>query len=284
MQISKHLHHLKIPFQVPISPEIRLDRFVNILLLYGETEVVMIDSGVAGAEGIILLYLRQSGRQISDLREMILSHSHPDHIGAARLIQAETGCLVHAHPAERDWIEDPDLQARIRPVPGFHSLVGGPVSVDRQIEDGSEIEFGSGLIARAIHTPGHSPGSISLQIPTDSAIFTGDAIPVPGDLPIFTNWQDSIDSLNQLEPLIRETEILLSSWAAPVVGARKDEIVPRSLAWLHRIKETVIGVSREIEGSDDDPLALCRATCARLNLPPVAVNPLVARSFAACLS
>lgn len=283
MQLSKHLHLLKIPFQIKLSPAVKLDRFVNVLLVYGEKEVGLIDSGVAGAEAAIFAYLHQTGRRSNSLKKLFLSHSHPDHLGAARAIQAETGCQIYAHPAERAWIEDTERQGRERPVPGFDDLVGGPVQVDHLLEDGDLIEIGAGIPINIRHTPGHSPGSISLHFPGESAIFTGDALPLPGALPIFSDWQASVASLTGLKPLLRDNELLLSSWAEAVRGRRQEESLAAALAWLARIKGAVTTAAREKMGADD-PLALCRATCASLGLPPLAVNPLVARSFAACLS
>lgn len=44
MQLSDHLHLLKIPFTIPLNPETTISRYVNVLLVYGKTEIVLIDS------------------------------------------------------------------------------------------------------------------------------------------------------------------------------------------------------------------------------------------------
>jgi glyoxylase-like metal-dependent hydrolase (beta-lactamase superfamily II) len=281
MQVSEHLHILKIPFQVPISPELKLDRFVNVLLVYGESEVILVDSGVAGAEEIIFSYLTATGRSPAEVKRMILSHSHPDHLGAARTIKKKTGCRIHAHPAERPWIEDTARQYKERPVPGFNQLVGGSVPVAVLLENGDRIKIDRDVALEVIHTPGHSPGSISLHFPAYSAVFTGDAIPVPHDLPIFTDWHQSSDSINRIKALPK-TKLLLSSWAGPAEDGGKDEAIAAGLDWLRKIKDAVDEVAgRNLP--DQDPLELCRIVCAKLALPPAAVNPLVAKSFASCL-
>jgi glyoxylase-like metal-dependent hydrolase (beta-lactamase superfamily II) len=46
-------------------------------------------------------YIRSTGRDPSEIVLIILTHSHPDHIGAARAIKQLTGCSIAAHPAER---------------------------------------------------------------------------------------------------------------------------------------------------------------------------------------
>ena len=90
-----------------------------------------------------------------------LTHAHPDHIGAVRAIREATGCSIAAHPAERAWIEDVELQNRERPVPGFAMLVGGSVHLDHELVDGDCIGPGETQAGemQVFHTPGHSPGS-----------------------------------------------------------------------------------------------------------------------------
>ena len=197
MRISEHVHLLKVSFQIPVAPDRYLDRIVNIFAIYGEKSVILVDSGVAGTESQILEYLAASGWQARDLQLLVLTHAHPDHIGAAAPLQKLTGCRVAAHPAARIWIEDTDRQGAERPVPGFHTLVAGPVKVDRLLNDGDRLDL-DGLILEVLHTPGHSSGSISLHLPQERVLICGDAVPMPGNLPIFTNLQASIDTLARL--------------------------------------------------------------------------------------
>jgi metal-dependent hydrolase (beta-lactamase superfamily II) len=104
-------------------------------LIYGK-KIYLIDTGVATSEKIIFDYIRKTGRNPEDISLIILTHSHPDHIGAAHEIKRATGSTIAAHHGERSWIEDVELQHRERPVPCFHSLVGGSVMIDRILENG----------------------------------------------------------------------------------------------------------------------------------------------------
>ena len=61
MQVSEHVHALKIPFQVKLPNGIVLDRFVYAYLIYGK-DVCLVDSGVAGSENLIFDYLKKTGR------------------------------------------------------------------------------------------------------------------------------------------------------------------------------------------------------------------------------
>lgn len=273
MQITPHIHSLTIPFTVP-APSGPIPRSANVFFVCAD-KVTLIDTGVAGAEEKIFAYLRSIGRTPEEISLLLLTHSHPDHIGAARAIMEATGCRVAAHGAERSWVEDTGLQERERPVPGFQTLVGGPVPVTTELADGDLLDLGSGLHLEALHTPGHSAGSLSFWAPAEKTVITGDAVPLPGDMPIFDDWQGAVDSLERLRAL--DPQWLLSAWDEPRQGDAVQKRLDEGLAWLRRIRAAV----REIGAAE--PMELCRRAVAALELPPFAANPLVARSFMSCL-
>ncbi len=280
MQIVPFIHALRHPFTIPVGPGIALDRFVYSYLVYGET-ITLIDTGVAGCETRIFDYIRSTGRSPAEITRIVLTHSHPDHIGAARTIQDVTGCHIAAHPAERAWIEDVELQNRERPVPGFATLVSGPVQVDHLITDGDTTEPDAihGWELEVIHTPGHSPGSISLFMHGNGALFSGDAVPVAGDLPVYDDALASMQSLRRLRdhPGIR---LLLSAWDDPKTGDETYRQMDRAAEYLQTIHDAVR--ANAAHGSSD-PMELARTTAAAIGLPPEAVQPLLARTFAANL-
>lgn len=277
MQITPLIHVITIPFSVP-APAGPIPRSVNAFLIRGD-RITLIGSGVAGAEERIFAALHPAATGPEGIDQLILTHSHPDHLGAARAIRMASGCRVLAHAAERSWIEDTDRQERERPVPGFRTLVGGPVAVDTPLLGGETVTVDRSLTLQVLHTPGHSPGSISLWCPEQRALFCGDAVLLPGDMPIFDDYGAAVDSLRRLAA--REPAWLLSAWDRPRQGAEAQEMLGESLLWLERIHRTV----QRIAGDDGsgDRMELCRRAVAELGLPPFAVNPLVARSISACL-
>ncbi|MFH1707525.1 MAG: MBL fold metallo-hydrolase [Planctomycetota bacterium] len=117
MQVTGPIHALRIPFQVPIAPGKVLDRFVYTFLVVGD-RITLIDSGVAGAEQVILDYIHGLGREARDTALLVLTHSHPDHVGAARGVKAATGCAVAAHGAEQAWSRTPTGRTASGPCPG----------------------------------------------------------------------------------------------------------------------------------------------------------------------
>ena len=280
MLITPSIHALRHTFKIPAAPGITLNRFVYSYLIFGET-IILIDTGVAGCEKQIFDYIRSTGRDPSEIALIVLTHAHPDHIGAARAIQGATGCSIAAHPAERAWIEDVELQNRERPVPGFTTLVGGPVQLDFELVDGDSIETDETRAGelQVLHTPGHSPGSISLFMHSEGALISGDAIPVVGDLPIYDDAPASVLSVKRLRGLTG-TGVLLSAWDEPRKGDEAYRQMDRALEYLRKIHETVL---TSAGAGSPDIMELTRTTAAALGLPPQAANPLLARTIAANL-
>jgi hydroxyacylglutathione hydrolase len=279
MQITDHVHALKIPFQITDPSGQKIPRFVYAFLIYGK-EICLIDSGVAGSEKIILDYLKRTGKSPEEIKRLILTHAHPDHVGAAAAIKRISGCTVAAHAAEKAWIEDVDLQAKERPVPGFFSLVGGSVPVDQTLQDGEVLHLEGGLALQVLHIPGHSPGSLSLWLAEDGALFSADAVPIAGDMPIFQDILASVRSVQRLAS-IPEIKHLLAAWDEPRRGSEAYHIMDEGLQYMQRIHSNVLKVAGANPGIS--PMELCLRTLELLGLPPIMANPLVAASFQASL-
>lgn len=278
MQITPAIHALRHPFKIPVAPGIGIDRFVYSFILAGET-ITLIDTGVAGCENSIFDNIRSIGRDPDEISLIILTHSHPDHIGAVKAIKEATGCSVTAHPAERAWIEDVDLQNRERPVPGFSSLVGGSVMLDHVLEDGMVIDpdGSEACEIQVFHSPGHSAGSVSLLVQGERALFCGDAVPVYGDLPVYDDARQSVRSVDRLRA-IRGIHHLLSAWDEPRAGEDAYHQMDRGLEYLQKIHKAVITTMSD---GTSDPMVVAERAAAALAFPPQAVTTLLVRTFAA---
>jgi hydroxyacylglutathione hydrolase len=278
MQITPAIHALRHPFTVPVAPDTAIDRFVYSYLFVGET-ITLLDTGVAGCEKAIFEYIRSIGRDPREISLIILTHSHPDHIGAAKAIREVTGCSIMAHSAEQVWIEDVDRQNRERPVPGFSTLVGGSVKLDHVLVDGDVIDPDGTeeYTLQVLHTPGHSAGSVSFLLQAEGALFCGDAVPVEGDLPVYDDAKESVRSLKKLKR-IRGIRVLLSSWDYPRHGLAVYDKMDRALVYLQKIHEAVVTASAE---GTNEPMEIAKRTAALIGLPPKAVTPLLARTLMA---
>jgi glyoxylase-like metal-dependent hydrolase (beta-lactamase superfamily II) len=278
MQVTHSINAIRHTFRIPLGSGLALDRFVYSYIVFGDT-ITLIDTGVSGSEKEIFNTIRSAGRDPSEIALVILTHSHPDHIGAARAIRQVTGCSIAAHPAERAWIEDVDLQNRERTVPGFAALVGGSVTVDHELLGGDTIESDDtqGNEILVLHTPGHSKGSISLFLHSEGALFCGDAVPVAGDLPIYEDAAASVQSVKRLREL-KGIRVILSSWEEPRTGDAAYQQMDKALDYLQKIHTAILTSAGD---GSDDLMVITQKTAASLLLPPQTITPLLARTVAA---
>jgi glyoxylase-like metal-dependent hydrolase (beta-lactamase superfamily II) len=177
MRLTDKIHLLKHDFEISLGPDKKISRFVNSLIIFGD-EITLVDSGVKASFDHIFSYIKQSGRDPSEISRIILSHSHPDHIGSAMRLKKLTECKVLAHEAEKEWMEDIELQQQQRPVPGFLNLVDEPVCIDDFLEHDQILKLDADLTLRIIHSPGHSRGSLNIEFLEDKILFTADSIPL----------------------------------------------------------------------------------------------------------
>jgi len=142
--------------------------------------VTLVDCGLKRAPATIVRALAAIGKHPRDVQRILLTHAHFDHAGGARgMIEASTaeGVIAHAE-------DEPYLTAG-SPAPTDTSTTSGrlfarrsrgfdPVPVARQLQDGHLLDVGGGL--RVHHTPGHTPGHVSLLHEPTGTLITGDAI------------------------------------------------------------------------------------------------------------
>lgn len=102
---------------------------------------------------------------------LILTHAHVDHIaGVGKVVRAFPKLPVWIHEAERDWLNDPELN--LSTYTGQPTTAPGP---DRVLTDGESLALGPSTWT-VLHTPGHSPGGITLWCPAARVALVGDAL------------------------------------------------------------------------------------------------------------
>lgn len=124
----------------------------NVWVLGDDAECVVID---APHDAHAILELVGSRR----VTAILLTHGHDDHVSAVGALWDETGATIHLHPSDRMlW-----------------NRVYGDVGPDVDLSDGQQLTVGDVQID-VLHTPGHSPGSVSYHVPGLGTVFSGDTL------------------------------------------------------------------------------------------------------------
>jgi glyoxylase-like metal-dependent hydrolase (beta-lactamase superfamily II) len=156
----------------------------NGVLLEGDDgELVLVDAGFPDHEAAIFDALRTLDREPQELRHVVFTHAHPDHIGSAAAIVARTGAKTWMHPADVRIAESGGPFRPMSSSPGLVQKIGfrlfwrpnepvAPIRIDEQIDDGETLPIAGGL--EVIHTPGHSAGHVSLLWQNGRLLIVGD--------------------------------------------------------------------------------------------------------------
>lgn len=124
----------------------------NVWLVGDDREVIVIDA----PHDVEAILAAVDGRKV---QAIVCTHAHDDHVRYATDLADRTGAPVWLHPGDEPvWnLTHPDRRW------------------DQDLEDGQEFTVGP-VTLQVLHTPGHSPGSVSLYSPTLGCVFTGDTL------------------------------------------------------------------------------------------------------------
>ncbi|MDE5608326.1 MAG: MBL fold metallo-hydrolase [Muribaculaceae bacterium] len=170
----------------------------------------LIDPGAQA--GLIYDTIVRNGWKIE---KILLTHGHFDHMGAAELLREKLVAPIYVYPEDAAYLTDPGLN--------LSAQSGAPVTVAHYeyLSDGELIRLkeNNSFTLRVIHTPGHTPGSVTFYTERDHAAFVGDTLYQHG--PGLTNFpggnlrelEDSI--VNKILTLPGDT-VLLSGHSSPI--------------------------------------------------------------------
>jgi glyoxylase-like metal-dependent hydrolase (beta-lactamase superfamily II) len=91
----------------------------NAVLLDGGPELALVDAGFPDKAPLVFDAIRQLGRTPRDLRHLIFTHGHPDHIGSAAVIVRETGATTYMHALDAPFAETGGPFRPMNPAPGL---------------------------------------------------------------------------------------------------------------------------------------------------------------------
>ncbi len=259
---------------------------VNVFLFRRGDGYLLLDTGIKTDEALLSLEaaLHSLNADWSAIREILISHLHPDHVGAAAEIRRRSGAPVRMNALEAELVRPltPDRRffaeaaafLRCNGVPGAHIEVMRHqasltrtglerLQVDGTIEEGDRIPFDGGTL-EAIAAPGHSPALQCFRCAEQRILFSTDAI-LPKITPnIGVHWfyqgdplGDYIRSLDRLEKL--DVDLIVPSHGRPFRGHRSwiDNTRRHHEARCESILETIGGrtldayaIAGEIWGTD----------------------------------
>ncbi|MCH7836112.1 MAG: MBL fold metallo-hydrolase [Chloroflexi bacterium] len=158
--------------------------YVNAFLIVDEGGLALVDSGLAKRKDTILSAVAGAGKQPADLKHILITHHHIDHIGSLADLKEATAASCYAHPADSPIVRGDQPQPGPNPASLMGKLAGPvlerlstpapPVAVDVEVADGEELPIAGGI--KAVHTPGHTPGHLSFLLPRHGGVlFVGDA-------------------------------------------------------------------------------------------------------------
>lgn len=181
-----------------------------------EEQITVIDAGWRASGRRVLEYLDSLGRFPQEISYILSTHYHLDHIGGIAHIQERSSGKVAVHESEVSFVQGSD--GKRLPNPARNPLIGflmSPIfsllrprrfSVDLPLKDGSRLDLLGGL--EVVHSPGHTPGSISLYFPRQGLLMVGDALQCRrGKLELPSRWfstdmaqaKESVRRLAQLD-------------------------------------------------------------------------------------
>ncbi len=153
---------------------------------------------------------------------LVLTHTHWDHIGDAEAIRVRYGIPLAVHPLDRGRLDDPgDTPV---PIP--------PAGVDRELAEGDELKLGEQTLV-VMHTPGHSPGQVSLYLAAANLLLGGDTLFPNGygrtDIP-GASEKDTIATIRRLLDLPDEVTVLPGHGEPTTIG--------RERRWMQHVADT----------------------------------------------
>ena len=217
-------------------------------------EPAIVDTGIASspAEGMVSA-LEALGRSIEEVRWILLTHGHIDHLGGAHALAELTGgrAKVVIHEADvhllrsrrahvdlymdvrRQYLDDPHAEEEQTKM--TDAVISGEMEPDVLLKDGETLSLGGDVTVSVHPVPGHTAGSVAYVVDGQDDVFTGDAVQVHGAANGFPGYEDPAAYRSSLRYL-------------------RDEIRPRRLYLGHPYR-TAAGVPYGVELDSDQAQA-----------------------------
>jgi hydroxyacylglutathione hydrolase len=166
----------------------------------------------------VLAIVRQNKLEV---KQIVITHAHIDHVGGAMKLRAATGAPILLNQNDYALLKMLDVQAS-----WLGMAAPADVTIEASIADGESLQAGS-LKANVIHTPGHTEGSVCLYFPAEKLLIAGDTLFARSigrtDLP-GGSFEKIIHSLkNRVMALPDETVVIPGHGPRTTIGEEREE-------------------------------------------------------------
>jgi glyoxylase-like metal-dependent hydrolase (beta-lactamase superfamily II) len=231
-----------LPYQLTDNLFVLGNKLFTTYLLRGET-CSLLDLASSGAALLVQEQLRKLGIRNEEVESLVVQHAHWDHVCAlpyfrqffprakvlgsqkALEVLGKTKIVDQFRQNDERWCSRLKEQGVFAQLPAF--LPYDSMPVDRVVQDGETVDLG-GIPAEFLATPGHSPCSLSVHLPTERAVLVSDSIgyylPASDDvLPMFFQSVPlTLDSIRKVERL--DVDILGYGHAPHLLVAGKEKV------------------------------------------------------------
>lgn len=144
----------------------------NISYIKSGDREILVDTGTGLYTSSLDKDLQTQGSSLESITDIVLTHCHIDHIGGVIPILEKTSPKLYLHKAEAEPINSGDMSHTLGDTFGADLP---PLKIDVMLDEGDLIDFGD-VKLEVFHTPGHSEGSIVMQVVGTGILFTGDTL------------------------------------------------------------------------------------------------------------
>ena len=135
-----------------------------IYLINFNGHAALVDAGSGRAQPRLMDNIRACGVDPEQIEYLLLTHCHFDHTGGAQALREQLRCRIVAHALETPFLERGNNTVTAAT---WYGATLAPVQVDRQLSGAREEIVLGGRVIEALHTPGHSPGSVVYATESD---------------------------------------------------------------------------------------------------------------------
>lgn len=235
-------------------------------------EPAIVDTGIASspAEGMAPA-LEAIGRRVEDVRWILLTHGHIDHVGGAYALWELTGRRAHVVIHEADapmlrsrrahvdeylagrgqYLNDPEGEAKA--TAAGNAVISGEMEPTMLVKGGETLSLGGGVTVSVHSIPGHTPGSVAYAVDGQRSVFVGDAVQVHGAANGFPGYVDPAayrTSLEYVRDELRPRHLYLghpyrradgTPYGVELDAAQAQEALTQSLAHEGRVTAAACG-------------------------------------------